>query len=68
MSSTLISSFRFIKVDKLGTAVLGKTPDAQDVRDKMNRLADDKTAIDDMCQRRFKDLQDAYDLAVSKNI
>lgn len=57
--------YRFEKVDALGAVILGKTPDAQDVRDKMKRLADDKKSIDDMCQKRLKDLQDAYDLAVS---
>jgi hypothetical protein len=55
---------RFDKVRALGSAVLGKTPDAHDVRDKMKKLADDKDAIDNMYQKRLKDLQDAYDLAV----
>lgn len=55
-------------MDALGSAVLAKTPDAQDVRDKMKRLADDKQAIDDMCKKRQKDLQDAYDLAVGIQI
>ena len=57
--------YRFEKIDALGSAVLAKTPGSQDVRDKMKRLGDDKKAIDDMCQKRNKDLQDAYDLAVS---
>lgn len=56
--------FRFEKVEALGVAVLEKTPNAQDVRDKMKKLADDKDAIDDMYQKRLKDLQDAYDLQV----
>jgi hypothetical protein len=55
---------RFEKVEALGTAVLGKTPGATDVKDKMKKLSDDEHAIDDMYQKRLKDLQDAYDLQV----
>ena len=54
--------FRFEKIEALGSAVLSKTPGASDVKDKMKRLADDKDAIDEMYQKRLKDLQDAYDL------
>ncbi|XP_053397827.1 spectrin alpha chain, non-erythrocytic 1-like isoform X5 [Mercenaria mercenaria] len=54
----------FEQVDALGVAVLGKTPNAQDVKDKMKKLNDDKEAIDEMYQKRLKDLQDAYDLQV----
>lgn len=56
---------RFEEVQAVGVAVLNKTPGAQDVKDKMKRLADDENAIDEMYQKRLKDLQDAYDLQVN---
>ncbi|XP_052269284.1 spectrin beta chain, non-erythrocytic 1-like isoform X3 [Dreissena polymorpha] len=55
---------KFEKIQSLGSDVLRKTPGAQDVKDKMKKLADDQAAIDDMYKKRLKDLQDAYNLAV----
>ena len=49
----------------MGNVVLSKTPDAHDVGDKMKRLDDDRKAIDEMFKKRSKDLEDAYNLAVS---
>ena len=63
-SICFLAFVRFEKVEALGTAVLGKTPGATDVKDKMKKLADDKQTIDEMYQKRLKDLQDAYDLQV----
>ena len=55
---------RFEEVQLLGNAVLEDEPGAQDVKDKMKRLADDQKTIDELYKKRLKDLQDAYDLAV----
>ena len=52
-------------MEALGNVVLSKTPDAPDVKDKMKRLSDDQKAIDEMFEKRSKDLEDAYNLAVS---
>ncbi|KAL4238363.1 Spectrin beta chain [Mactra antiquata] len=54
----------FEEVQAVGAAVLNKAPDSQDVKDKMKRLDNDEKTIDDMYQKRLKDLQDAYDLQV----
>ena len=55
----------FEEIAALGNTVLSKTPDAHDVRDKMKRLDDDEKAIDELFKKRSKDLEDAYNLAVS---
>ncbi|KAJ8309236.1 hypothetical protein KUTeg_014110 [Tegillarca granosa] len=53
---------KFVDVKKLGKSVLQKDPNAEDVRDKMNKLEDDEKAIDNLWAQRKKQLQDAYDL------
>ena len=57
--------FSFEEIEALGTTVLSKSPDANDVKDKMKKLGDDQKAIDDLFKKRSRDLEDAYNLAVS---
>ena len=58
-----ISSFE--EIEALGTTVLSKTPNADDVKDKMKKLDDDQRAINELFKKRSRDLEDAYNLAVS---
>ena len=44
--------------------MLGKTPGASGVEDKMKKLETDGKSVDDLQAKRMKDLQNAYDLQV----
>ena len=55
---------RYLEARALALAILEKNPDDQEVREKLAQMDAEQRAIDEMWEKKLKDLENARDLQV----